>query len=168
MNEAVPFEVYNDVMSPLERQAVAKRNQFFANSGRIAPRPAGDVLPRIGVLGPGSYPGGTLVNNSDVSGLGLPEVGPLTLNGVAVIRDCALTGQVTIGPGAVVRLLGCRIDRLVVVAAGGRLIVAGSVFTNGQSFIANAGAAANCGSVGNVGWLTGPTPHVNVTLVFET
>ena len=162
----VPFEIYAEQMSALERQNLAKRNAFFANSGRIAPAPGGDVLPLAGVLGPGRYPGGTLADGADLTGLGLPSIGPMTIPGAAIVRGCILAGQLTVQNGATVRIEGCRIDVPIVVDAGGRLVVLSSVFKQGAAFIANAGAAVNCASVGNVGWAAG-TPHINVTLVNE-
>ncbi|MBM4344921.1 MAG: hypothetical protein FJ100_16255 [Deltaproteobacteria bacterium] len=108
-----------------------------------------------------------MADGADISGVGLPELGPLTINGAATIRDCQLNGQLALGPGAAARLVGCNIQRPILVAAGGRLVVGASTFLTGQAFINNIGAAANCVSVGNVGWNPGPTPHVNTTIIGE-
>lgn len=165
MPQAVAIEVYAETMDPRERLNQTARNAFFANVGRIAPLPEREPVRGPAILGPGNYPGGRVPDGSDVTGQGAPQCGQLEFVGAAVVRGCTLLQGAVVRNGATVRLVDCDIRQPVVVDAGGILTAVGCRWFNNAAFIMNAGALANCMSVGSIGWVPGPTPHVNATVI---
>ena len=142
------------------------REQQFAGLQRIASQAQGSPFPSIGVLGSGTYKGGTLGGIVDVTGLSQPRVtGEVTLLGSALVRGVLFEEELHIGGACTVAFAGCRFLKPIRVDAGGRIGCSGGCRFDGTSAIINAGVAADAASTGCV--KTSATAHVNVTVTGE-
>lgn len=133
-----------------------------------------------GLLGIGTYRGGTLSDNARLDGIGWPEIdGQLTIAGRAIVRGvvfletvalqaaaraqfdgCLFLGTVTIAAGGSGAFSGCTFRQPVTVTATGLGGFAGCRF-DGTAAVNNTGLGINCVVAG--GCRTSGVAHVGVT-----
>jgi hypothetical protein len=146
-----------------ERQR--RREATFGEMAPIMPAARNDLLAASALAGNGTYLGGVLPADLDLTGVrGAAFDRAVTINGNGIVRGFVFNETVLLGPAAKVSFIGCTFQKAITVTTGGQIVATGCLF-DGDSAILNAGAAANAGSVGNV--KISATAHTNTTIIFE-
>lgn len=146
-----------------ERQR--RREATFGELAPITPATRNDMLAATALAGNGTYRGGVLPEDLDLTGVrGAAFDKSVTINGNGIVRGFVFNETVLLGAVAKVSFIGCTFQKAITVTAGGQIVATGCLF-DGTSAILNAGAAADSGSVGNVKIST--VAHTNTTVIFE-
>lgn len=146
-----------------ERQR--RRESTFGELAPITPAVRNDMLEAASFAGSGTYRGGVLPEDFDLTGVrGAAFDKAVTINGTGIVRGFSFNEVLTLGAAAKVSFIGCTFQKAITVTAGGQIITTGCLF-DGTSAILNAGAAADAGSVGNV--KISAVAHTNTTVIFE-
>lgn len=146
-----------------ERQR--RREATFGELAPITPATRNDMLAATAFAGQGTYRGGVLPEDFDLTGVrGAAFDRAVTINGTGIVRGFVFNETVLLGVDAKVSFIGCTFQKAITVTSGGQIVATGCLF-DGDSAILNAGAAADAGSVGNV--KISVVAHTNTTVIFE-
>jgi hypothetical protein len=146
-----------------ERQR--RREATFGELAPITPATRNDMLAATAFAGQGTYRGGVLPEDFDLTGVrGAAFDRAVTINGTGIVRGFVFNETVLLGVDAKVSFMGCTFQKAITVTAGGKIVATGCLF-DGTSAILNAGAAADSGIVGGI--KISAVAHTNTTVIFE-
>ncbi len=158
---AVELTAATDKEGLLEAENRRKREQAFASILALAPRGVGLGI-AAGILGPGTYRGGTVADGARIDGIGWPVVdGQVTFAGNAMVRGVVFKQAIVCPTDAVVQFVGCVFLEPFTLVGNPRVACSGCRFDGTANINNAAGAAIDVAIAG--GTHTNGVAHVNVT-----
>lgn len=159
------IELIPQIATATAAEQQRRREEAFGALDPIVPAVRNDMLAATALAGQGTYRGGVLPPDLDLTGVrGATFVKPVTINAGGVVRGFTFRAEVTLGAEAAVNFIGCQFLAPINVTAGGKITATGCTFA-GTASILNAGVAADSGVAMCI--RTSGVAHTNTTVLFE-
>lgn len=165
MTDWLSSEIAPDRLGDASAESLRMRQGMRDRLSPLTPAIPGDRIPLTGILGVGTYKGGTVQGFVDLTcTAGAKIEGDTLFDASGIVRGLRFNGAVSVSATGRMVFTNCRFFLPITVAAGGRVTTQSCTF-DGTSAILNAGLAANAFSNGNV--KLSATAHTNVTIISE-